>query len=59
MRTKIPYSILVHDLLAIEIKFIRELDNPIDFGWQINHGPEWHMEFSIPIQTPYRHFSNF
>ena len=22
----------------------------------INHGPEWNMEFSIPIQTPYRHF---
>ena len=22
----------------------------------INHGPEWNVEFSIPIQTPYKHF---
>ena len=25
----------------------------------MNHGPEWNVEFSIPIQTSSRHFSNF
>ena len=41
MGIKIPHSILVHDLLAIEIKFISETDNGIKFEFQcqINHGP--------------------
>ena len=26
------------------------------FQCHINHGPEWNVEFWIPIQTPYKHF---
>ena len=61
MGTKIPsHSVLVHELLAIEIEFIAETDNCIgfEFQYQINHGPERNVEFSIPIQTPYRQFFN-
>ena len=48
-------SILVHDLPSIEVGF--SISN-----WQCklqchtNHGPEWNVEFSIPIQAPYKHF---
>ena len=38
-----------------------ETDNCIEFKFQcqINHGPEKDLEFSVPIQTPDRNFSNF
>ena len=40
---------------------LSETDNGIgfEFHFQINHGPEWNVEFLIPIQTPRRHFCNF
>ena len=52
--TKILHSILVHDLPCIEIR-IRHLKQ-CKLQCHINHGPEWNVEFSIPIQTPYEHF---
>ena len=57
METKIPHSILVHDLLAIEIKINSETAN--EFQCKMNHGPELGVEFSIPIQTAYKYLSNF
>ena len=60
MGMRVPHSILVHDLLAIEIKILFQKVtvalNLVQF--QINHGPEWNVEFLIPIQSPYRPFSN-
>ena len=46
MGTKIPQSILVHDLLNIEFKLISETDSGIEFEYQcqINHGPEGNVE---------------
>ena len=61
--------------LLLKLELISETDNgnELEFQCQINHGPEWNMEFSIPIQfvlldslipiqffclIPYRHFSN-
>ena len=29
------------------------------FQWEANHGLEWNVEFSIPLQTPCKPFSNF
>ena len=59
--TKIPHSILVNDLRSLELKFISETDNGIECECQcqINHGPEWNKEFSIPIQIPNWHLSDF
>ena len=58
-----PCFILVHDLLAIETEKILFLKLAIASNlnsMQLNHGTEWKVEFfSIPIQTPYSHFSNF
>ena len=53
-----PHSILVHDLLAIELKFYF-LHYQCKFRCRINHGPQWNVEFSIPIQTPYRYYFNY
>ena len=30
-------------------KFISETDNGIEFELQINYGPEWNVEFLIPM----------
>ena len=49
----IPFWSIIYLLLKLEF---------IISNWQcklqyhINHGPEWNVEFSIPIQTPYKHF---
>ena len=52
--TRIPHSILVHDLLAIEIKIISETSNCNKFKSQcqeVNHGPlEWSSEFLFPYR---------
>ena len=56
--TRIPHSVLVHDLLDIEIDYsISDTDNGIEFKspCKINHGPEMNVGFSIPMQTHYRH----
>ena len=48
MGIKIPHSILVSDLLAIEIKnFIPETNDGITSTLQchVNHGPGWNVEF--------------
>ena len=60
MGTMIAHFSLVHYLLA-KLRFVPESDNGIEFKLlcHINHGPEWNVEFSIPIQTPYWHFPNF
>ena len=34
MQTKLPHSFLVHDSLAIELKFISDTDNGIKFEFQ-------------------------
>ena len=54
-------SILALDLHAIEIEIYSESHNGIEYEFpcRIDHGPDWNVEFSIPIQTPYKHFSNF
>ena len=61
MGMRVPHSILVHDLLAIEIKILFQKMtvalNLVQF--QINHGPEWNVEFLIPKQSPHMPFSNF
>ena len=44
--------------LLFKSKSISETDNSLEFECHINHGPEWNIGFSIPIQTSYRHFSN-
>ena len=56
---QVPFWSMIY--LASKVKLTFETDNGIklNFQGQINHGPEWHVEFSIPIQTPYRDFSNF
>ena len=59
---KIPQSILVHDLLTIEIKILfLKTDHYIEpkFQNQLNDGPGWKVGFSFPIQTPYRNFCNY
>ena len=45
--------------MLLKLKFISETDNGIEFEFQcqINHGPKGNVEFSIPIQSPYRQFS--
>ena len=49
----IPFWSMISLLLKLEFSIS---------NWQcklqcyINHGPEWNVEFSIPIQTPYEHF---
>ena len=55
----IPFWSMIY--LLSKLKFISESDNRTEseFRCQINHGPEWNVEFSISIQTPYRYFSNF
>ena len=61
MGTRSSHSILVHDLLAIEIKILflkMTIVSEFKFHCQINHGPEWNVEFSIAIEIPYRHCSN-
>ena len=46
--------------LLLKLKFISNSYNGIEseFQCQINHGPEWNMEFSIPIQSPYKALTN-
>ena len=50
---------MIHSLL--KSKSIPETDKGIEFEIQcrVNHGPEWNVEISIPIQTPNSmHFTN-
>ena len=59
---KILRSIVVHDLFAIESKILflmLMIESNLDFSAQINQGPEWNVDLSIPIQPPYGHFANF
>ena len=53
--TRIPHSILVNNLLTIEIKILF-LTLTMQLQCHINHGPEWNVKLSITIQIPYRHF---
>ena len=47
--------------LLLKLKFISDSKNGIEseFQCEINRGPEWTVEFSIPIQILYKHFLNF
>ena len=58
-RFHIPFWSMIY--LLFKLKFFSETENSIEFEsqYQINHGPEWNVEFLILIKTPYRHFSNF
>ena len=53
MGMRIPGSILVHELLGIEIQI--QFMKPttalnLNFLWQVNYGPESNMEFSIEYE---------
>ena len=50
MGTRIPHSILIHDLFGIEIQNSMQLSvSEIEFQFQcqVNHGPESNIEFSF------------
>ena len=54
----IPFSSMIS--LLFKGNKISDTDNCTEFKKQchINHGVEWNVEFSIPIKTPCRNFSN-
>ena len=54
-----PFESMIY--LPLRLDFVSANDNDIEFKFQcrINHRPEWKVEFSIPMQTPFRHFSSF
>ena len=53
--------------LLMKLKFISENDNGLEFELKckIHHGPQWNVEFSIPIQAVtgtlliFAHFAHF
>ena len=58
----IDFFSILHLYSALKgLKLISKLTICIKFEFQCqtNHGPEWNMEFSILIQTPFQHFPNF
>ena len=61
MGTRIPRSILLHNLLPIENKILflkLAIAFNLNFKSQRNHRPEFNLKFSIPRPTPYIFVSN-
>ena len=52
-RLHIPFWSMTY--LLLRLKFISETDHGAEFNFQfqMNHGPEWNVELSIPVQIPH------